>query len=117
MHQFVSISRDEPLIWQWVAKVQNNNFGRALGMVDALMVRNSGARVAAVLSQLGGRLGHHADAPRVLDITQARLAAIANVSRTVLSPILKMLASRGAIEVGFGTITVTDPAALGNLPK
>ncbi len=117
LHQFVSISRDEPLIWQWVAKVQNNNFGRALGMVDALMVRNSGARVAAVLSQLGGRLGHHADAPRVLDITQARLAAIANVSRTVLSPILKMLASRGAIEVGFGTITVTDPAALGNLPK
>ncbi len=117
IHQFVNISRDEPLIWRWVSKAQNRNFERTLGMVDALMVRNSDARVAAVLSKLGGRLGIHADAPRVLDVTQTQLAAIANVSRTVLNPVLKKLESKGAIELGFGTITVADPAALRGLSE
>jgi len=48
----------------------------------------------------------------VLDITQAQLAAIANVSRSVLSPVLKTLASKGAITLGNSTITITNPAAL-----
>jgi CRP-like cAMP-binding protein len=109
---FASIARDEPLIWKWVSKEQNKNFERSLGMVDALMVRNSEARVAAVLLQLGGRLGSEADAPRVLDLTQADLAAIANLSRTVLNQALRSLASKGAIELGYSTITVADPAAL-----
>lgn len=117
VHQFVSIARDEPLIWRWLAKEQNLNVARAMGMVDALMVRNSEARVAAVLRQLGGRLGRHSDAPFVLDITQARLALIANTSRTVLSPILKALESAGAIELGFSTITVVDPEALHRLSE
>lgn len=81
-------------------------------MVDALMNRSSEARVAAVLMQLGGRLGQDAKTPRVLDITQTQLAAIANVSRSVLSPVLKTLASKGAIKLGHGTITITDPAEL-----
>jgi hypothetical protein len=65
-----------------------------------------------VLKQLGGCLGTRASAPRVLDLTQARLASIANVSRSVLSPVLKTFEANGIIELGFGTITVTDPAAL-----
>ena len=109
---FASIARDEPLIWRWVSREQNKNFERALGMVDALMVRNSEARVAAVLLLLGGRLGSQANAPRVLDITQTDLAAIANLSRTVLNRALRSLASKGAIELGYSTITVADPAAL-----
>lgn len=112
VHRFASISRDEPLIWRWVSREQNKNFERALGMIDALMVRSSEARVAAVLTQLGGRLGQRAGAPRVLDVTQARLAAIANISRTVLSPVLKRFEAMGIIELGFATITVTNPAAL-----
>lgn len=112
VHHFAGIARDEPLIWRWVSREQNKNFERALGMVDALMVRGSEARVAAVLTKLGGRLGNDADAPRVLDITQARLAAVANVSRTVLGPALKKFEAKGAITLGFGTITVTDPSAL-----
>lgn len=112
LHQFVSIAQDEPLIWRWVATEQRLNIERSMGMVDALMVRSSEARIAAVLRQLGGCLGPRANLPRVLDITQARLAAIANVSRTVLSPVLKSFASKGVIELGFSTIKVIDPAAL-----
>jgi CRP/FNR family cyclic AMP-dependent transcriptional regulator len=111
-HRFFAIAQDEPLIWRWVAKVQKQNFERAMRMVDALMNRSSEARVAAVLMQLGGRLGQDAKTPRVLDITQTQLAAIANVSRSVLSPVLKTLASKGAIKLGHGTITITDPAEL-----
>ena len=117
MHKFVSISRDKSLIWRWVAKEQNLNFARALGMVDALMIRSSEARIAAVLMQLGGRLGQHAYMPRVLDITQERLAAIANVSRTVLNPVLQTLAKKSAVKLGHRTITIADPALLRSLSK
>jgi CRP/FNR family transcriptional regulator, cyclic AMP receptor protein len=115
MNQFLSIARDEPLVWHWVAKEQNLNIARSLGMVDALMVRRAEARIAAVLSHLGGRLGRDADEPRVLDVTQAQLAAIANVSRSVLSPILQALATKGIIDLGHRTITIADPLALRRL--
>lgn len=117
MHQFVAIAQEEPLIWRWVATEQNLNIVRAMGMVDALMVRSSEARIAAVLRQLGGCLRHRASAPRVLDLTQARLAAIANVSRSILSPVLKTFELNGVIELGFSTITVVDPAALHRLSE
>jgi CRP/FNR family transcriptional regulator, cyclic AMP receptor protein len=111
-HRFVAIAKEEPLIWRWVAKVQKQNFERAMRMVDALMVRRSEARVSAVLLQLGGWTGPRADEPRILDITQDQLAAIANVSRSVLSPILQALSAKGTIELGHRTITIADPAAL-----
>jgi CRP/FNR family cyclic AMP-dependent transcriptional regulator len=117
LHQFVGIAHDEPLIWRWVATEQRLNVERSMGMVDALMVRSSEARIVAVLRQLGGCLGPRASAPRVLDLNQSRLASIANVSRTVLSPVLKTLESKGLIELGFGTITVNDPAALYRLSE
>ena len=112
MHQFASIAQDDPLIWRWVSREQNRNFERCLRMTDALMVRTSAARIVAVLRQLGGRLGDRADAPRILDITQAQLAGMANMSRSVLSPVLATLASSGVIELGHRTITIPDPDAL-----
>jgi CRP/FNR family transcriptional regulator, cyclic AMP receptor protein len=112
MQRFFDIAKDDPLIWRWVANVQKLNFERSIGLTDALMVRSSEARVSAVLLHLGGRLGPLADAPRVLDITQGQLAAIANVSRSVLSPILQALAAKGTIELGHRTIMIVEPAAL-----
>jgi CRP-like cAMP-binding protein len=112
MQRFADIAKDDPLVWRWVARVQKQNFERSIGLTDALMVRSSEARVSAVLSHLGGRLGPLADAPRVLDITHSQLAAIANVSRSVLSPILQALAAKGTIELGHRTITIAEPVAL-----
>lgn len=110
--RFFAIASSEPKIWHWVAKVQHLNFARALRMTDALMVRTTEVRVTNVLLQLGGQIGAHADRPRVLDITQAQLAAISNVSRSALSPILQALSAKGTIELGHRTITIADPAAL-----
>lgn len=110
--RFFDIAMDQPMIWRWVAKVQKMNFERAIRLTDALMIRNSEARVTAVLLQLGGRLGPEADMPRVLDITQSQLAAISNVSRSVLNPVLQALAARGILELAHRTITIADPAAL-----
>ena len=111
-HRFAAIAQEEPLIWRWVAKVQKQNFERAMRMVDALMIRSSEARVSAVLLQLGGWIGPRADTPRILDITQNQLGAMANVSRSLLSPILQALSAKGTIELGHRTITIADPAAL-----
>jgi CRP-like cAMP-binding protein len=110
--RFFAIAKDDPTIWRWVAKVQKLNFERAIRMTDALMVRGSEARVTTVLLQLGGQIGPDADRPRELDLTQAQLAAIANVSRSALSPILQALSAKGTIELGHRTITILDPAAL-----
>jgi CRP-like cAMP-binding protein len=112
MQRFAEIAKDDPLVWRWVARVQKQNFERSIGLTDALMVRSSEARVSAVLMHLGGRLGPLADTPRVLDITHSQLAAIANVSRSVLSPILQALAAKGTIELGHRTITIAEPVAL-----
>jgi CRP-like cAMP-binding protein len=111
--RFLDIASEEPLLWRWAASVSRENFERAMRMTDALMVRNSEARIVAVLVQLGGRLGKHANAPRALDVSQAQLAAIANVSRSVLNPVLKALASQGVVALGNRTITIVDPVALG----
>lgn len=112
VQRFFEIAKEDPLIWRWVAKVQKENFERSIRMTDALMVRSSDARIVAVLVQLGGLRRHYADPPRVLDITQAQLAAIANVSRSILNPVLRKLASKGVVGLGQRTITITDPEAL-----
>ena len=57
MQRFFDIAKDDPLIWQWVAKIQKQNFERAIGLTDALMMRSSEARVSAVLLHLGGWIG------------------------------------------------------------
>jgi CRP/FNR family transcriptional regulator, cyclic AMP receptor protein len=111
--RFFDIASEEPLLWRWAARVSRENFERAMRMTDALMVRNSDARIAAVLIQLGGSLREHTNAPRVLDVTQTQLAAIANVSRSILNPVLKTLESQGVVELGNRTITIVDPVALG----
>ncbi len=112
MQNFYKIAHDEPVIWKRVAQIHNLNFERALRMTDALMVRTSEARVAAILLQLGRYIFDNIDVPRDLDITQNQVAAIANISRSALTPILKSFEAIGYIKLAQSKIYIADPTTL-----
>jgi CRP-like cAMP-binding protein len=94
----------------------------ALAMADALMTRGSGERVLAVLrclclhnvprASIDGE-GPHAHSVD-LDLTQAELAAMANVSRSALSPILQQLAAIGVLDLRRNRMHVTFPVGSGS---
>jgi CRP-like cAMP-binding protein len=79
-----------------------------------LMLRDSDRRCAAALLRLAGcRQASPQDETAVeVPLTQNELAGAANLSRNSVGTMLQRLATRGFVEVGYGTMTVRNPAAL-----
>jgi CRP-like cAMP-binding protein len=79
-----------------------------------LMIRDSDRRCAAALLRLAGcRQAGPQDATAVqVPLTQNELAGAANLSRNSVGTMLQRLATRGFVEVGYGTMTVRTPAGL-----
>ena len=84
------------------------------GVAADLLIRDSERRCAAILLRLSGRrfAGARDNAPTEFAITQVELAGAANLSRNSVGAILKRLAARGLIELGYRGITLMKPAAL-----
>ncbi len=84
------------------------------GVAADLLIRDSERRCAATLLRLSGRrfAGARDRRPAESAITQVELAGAANLSRNTVGAIMKRLASRGLIEVGYRGVTVLKPAAL-----
>jgi CRP-like cAMP-binding protein len=51
-------------------------------------------------------------APVLVPVTQAELAAAANLSRNSAGKLLQGLAKRGVVETGYRGILITDPEGL-----
>jgi CRP-like cAMP-binding protein len=81
-----------------------------------LMIRDSERRCAAALLRLAGcRYASPRDiSPVEVPLTQNELAGAANLSRNSVGTLLQRLATRGFVEVGYGTVRVRSPAALRN---
>ena len=79
-----------------------------------LLIRNSERRCAAVLLRLSGhRFAGPEDCPRVeVSLTQDELASAANLSRNSTGTMLRKLATRGLIKLGYRGVTVSEPTAL-----
>ena len=84
-----------------------------------LLIRDSGARCAAVLARFAGLRTPLAGAmPRTLvPVTQEELAGACNLSRGVAGDILRRMASEGVIATCYGGIEIRDPAALLRLAR
>ena len=84
------------------------------GVAADLLIRDSERRCAATLLRLSGRrfAGARDSQPAESAITQVELAGAANLSRNTVGAIMKRLATRGLIEIGYRGITVLKPAAL-----
>jgi CRP/FNR family cyclic AMP-dependent transcriptional regulator len=79
-----------------------------------LMIRDSERRCAAALLRLAGcRYAGPQDVTAVeVPLTQNELAGAANLSRNSVGTMLQRLATRGFVEVGYGTMTVRTPTAM-----
>ena len=96
-------------------------YGNVSSMVaGGLLIPENERRLAAVLSRFGGLrpLGNgdtglsSAGTPVLVPVTQAELAAAANMSRNSAGSILHGFARRGLIKTGYRGILITDPAGL-----
>ncbi|MGO8738432.1 Crp/Fnr family transcriptional regulator [Rhodoblastus sp.] len=79
-----------------------------------LLIRDSERRCAAVLLRMAGRRFAAPDDATPIDapLTQDELAGAANMSRNSVGTMLKRLAARGLVELGYRSMTVVSPAAL-----
>lgn len=89
------------------AVMSMSEYGMDLAMtaLGVLLLRAADKRVAATLLRM-------APDDQPVRLTQAQLGEMVNADRQVVNRVLKALAARGWLAVGYGQITVTDRAAL-----
>ncbi|MEM1236542.1 MAG: helix-turn-helix domain-containing protein [Pseudomonadota bacterium] len=83
-----------------------------IGIAQDLMLRSSRDRLLAILARFAGLRSAHPPDPVVVDLTQAELAAIANLSRSSTSPILLGLEKEGVLRLRRASIEVLKPDVL-----
>ena len=88
----------------------------ALNIAADMLIRDSERRCAAVLLRMGGRrfAGPEDQKPVDVLLTQDELAGAANLSRNSVGTMLKRMAARGLIDMGYRGVTVLSPVALRN---
>jgi CRP-like cAMP-binding protein len=106
--------------WRFFMRL-SGEYGHMSSMIAGdLLIPESERRLAAVLLRFGGFrvLGNPgieevaAMAPVVVPVTQAELAAAANLSRNSAGKILRGFCRRRMVETGYRGITITDPSGL-----
>lgn len=89
----------------------------AIGIAADMMIRESRRRCAATLLQIANC--RHADPlgpqPVSTPLSQEELAAIANLSRTSISSILRDFENAGLIKLGYRSFTLIQPGKLRDL--
>jgi len=102
---------------QWWAHMQplSLSYGDAVLAITAdLVIRGSDRRCASVLLRLAGRSSNESriTGPVEVPVTQDELAACANVSVNTARAVLRKLAARDLIDLGYRVITLRAPGAL-----
>lgn len=103
-----------PAWWRDVGVLAMVAINTATSIAGDLMIRDSARRCAAVLLQIADcRLADpHGAQPVEAPLSQEELAAMANLSRTSVSAILRDLEEEGLIKLGYRTVTIQHPALL-----
>jgi CRP-like cAMP-binding protein len=110
-----ALTAAEPELWRWIALCLAHNTRIAISAIDDMTIRSPRRRLAAILLRLAGLRPdpeqEHASSLE-LDLTQADLASLSNMSRTVVGENLGQLEDHGFLECGYGVIRLIDPAGL-----
>jgi CRP-like cAMP-binding protein len=111
LHRARQILESAPQWWRHIASIYAQWAARALLMQGDLQVRNSRARMAAVLLSVSNqrRVGEE---PRTLMLTQEEVGEIANLSRHPAGQILHEFQQAGLVRLGYRGLTIVSPAAL-----
>lgn len=109
-----ALVREEPRWWSSMALLAVLNGQLAMGVAYDLMLRDPQQRCVATLLRLAG-FRHGTPRPMgpvELDITQADLAHMTNMSRNSIGAILRGLRESKLIEVDYGQLIILDPHGL-----
>jgi CRP/FNR family cyclic AMP-dependent transcriptional regulator len=109
-----AVARDHPLLWRYVAILAGAHVADALGALSDSTIRETDARLAAILLRLAGVRLHEqlSDPEPELDLTQNDLALLANVSRATIHETLTRMESAGLIARSYGHLRILDTAGL-----
>lgn len=107
----------EPSLWRLLGSLCADHLFLSVGAVDDMTIRNSRARVAAILLRLANvRLqDQSADPAPELDITQEDLALLANLPRTSVTAYLGELEGQNLIQKSYGAVRIINPSGLRRL--
>ena len=112
--QWDAIVASVPEAWRWLAGLCLRNELQAVAVADALMIRGSEARLAAILLVLARQnLAPPAPgAPTEIEVSQDDLSRMANLSRSSAGRVLKAFEAAGIIATSYRAIRVVDPDGL-----
>jgi CRP-like cAMP-binding protein len=97
-----------PEIWRDLHALAVSHLGDVIGLAEDLMIRSSRDRLAAILVRLAGLRTEEPPDPPTIDATQAEIAAIANLSRSVVSDLLPKMEREGLVSLGRASVTILD---------
>ena len=108
------VLEDRPPWWQHLLPLALTYGNTSATVAADLLIRDSERRCAAVLLRLGGRrfAGPDDAMPIEVPVTQDELAAAASLSRNTVGDMLRKLAARGMIELGYRGIMLRATRAL-----
>ena len=112
-----AILREDGARWRWIALLSATTSELAIGLAGDLLLRDPQKRVIATLLRLAGLRGS-ALVPAMsapINLSQEKLGQLVNLSRTVVSGILRDLEKQGYIEIQYRGILVSNQAALSSL--
>jgi CRP-like cAMP-binding protein len=105
---FRRIAERDPEIWRDICALSDGHLGNVIGLAEELMLRGSRDRLAAILVRLAGLRNDDPPDPPVIDATQAEIAAIANLSRSVVSDLLPKMEREGLVSLGRASVKILD---------
>lgn len=106
------LARSDPETWRRLALISIGHLDHALSIIAGLTDRDSHARVAIALRRLANLKHEGTSTSITVNVSQAELGEMVNLTRNALAPILKELASLGLIRHRYRMIEVPDSLAL-----
>lgn len=110
-HVLAAIMAERPEYWRLTGQLLVDTVAIAVQAVADLMLRDNRRRCIAVLLRVAD-CRNFGDAPVKADIAQEELAAMSNLSRQTVGPILHELERSGLIALGYRSIDLQNPARL-----
>ena len=100
--------------WRAFALVTVGHLEMAIGACDDLMLRDHVKRCVATILRLGGcrNLLPSGPTPIEVDVCQAEIATLANVSRATAGKVLRKLEVKGLVESSYRRIRILAPDTL-----
>ncbi|MCB1500437.1 MAG: Crp/Fnr family transcriptional regulator [Bauldia sp.] len=108
------IVAEDPACWRHFVAGTMINLNTAFGAIADLMLRDHRKRLVAVLLRAAGARSEMPPVERTIevDLSQADIATMANVTRTTAGATLRRFEQAGLLKTGYGKVTILSPARL-----